>query len=273
MLVLFKLVFAFFGTKAAVWFDVNPIAGLGIGLFVGHILDHAAATRLRRWRVERIYKAQAKRQFDEHFIESLFLMLGKICIADGVVSKREIANVEYIMTNVLSLDRKSRKRAIEVFRSVRHSQKSFQSCAVQFFELYQSHPEMFDTVIALFFNLATCDGGLDDREERMIHTAAMVFGVEEERYQRFRNPYARGQASGNGQRAISEVDRSYSVLGCKPDDSDAVIKRSYRKLVSEYHPDKIVSKDLPEEFIKFANEKFKNIQEAYDCLKQTRGLS
>ena len=52
----------------------------------------------------------------------------------------------------------------------------------------------------------------------------------------------------------------------------AEIKKQYRKLVTEYHPDKIESKGLPEEFIKFANDKFIIIQEAYDHIKRERRL-
>ncbi len=251
----------------------SPIAGLGIGLLVGHILDHNAIRRYHQWRYQKAYKSKVKKDFDESFVTSLFLMLGHICIVDGVVSKREIANIEYVMTNVLNFDRKTRARAIDTFRNVRRTTKTFQSCAVQFYDLYQAHPEMLETVIHIFFNLATCDGSLDDREERLIHTAAMVFGIEEEKYQMTKNPYTQANGSPDGVYSVTDLDRSYSVLGCNPNDSDAVIKSHYRKLVTEYHPDKIVAKDLPEEFIKFANEKFKNIQEAYDCLKDARGIS
>ena len=51
------------------------------------------------------------------------------------------------------------------------------------------------------------------------------------------------------------------------------IKKQYRKLVSEYHPDKIASKGLPEEFTKFANDKFREIKEAYEAIKEERGFN
>ena len=69
------------------------------------------------------------------------------------------------------------------------------------------------------------------------------------------------------------VEQGYKTLGVNADSSDADIKKAYRKLVSEYHPDKIVSKELPSDFIEFAHEKFKRIQEAYDTLKVERGFS
>jgi DnaJ like chaperone protein len=62
------------------------------------------------------------------------------------------------------------------------------------------------------------------------------------------------------------------VLGVSPQDSNDAIKQAYRRLVREYHPDTIASKGLPEEFTKFANEKFREIQEAYEAVRQERGF-
>jgi DnaJ like chaperone protein len=68
------------------------------------------------------------------------------------------------------------------------------------------------------------------------------------------------------------VNKYYAVLGCTSGDTNEQIKKQYRKLVSEYHPDKIISKGLPDEFIKFANDKFNEIQEAYEAVKKERGI-
>jgi DnaJ like chaperone protein len=62
------------------------------------------------------------------------------------------------------------------------------------------------------------------------------------------------------------------VLNCDENSSNEEIKKQYRKLAIEYHPDKIESKGLPEEFVKFATDKFKEIQEAYDAVKKERGF-
>jgi DnaJ like chaperone protein len=62
------------------------------------------------------------------------------------------------------------------------------------------------------------------------------------------------------------------VLGVNRDDPEEQIKRQYRKLVKEYHPDRILSKGLPEEFIQIAQDKFREIQEAYEGIKKERGM-
>ena len=56
----------------------------------------------------------------------------------------------------------------------------------------------------------------------------------------------------------------YAVLGCNPGDPDEKVRRCYRQLVQQYHPDKIAGKDLPQPFVDFAHQKFRSIQEAYE---------
>jgi DnaJ like chaperone protein len=62
------------------------------------------------------------------------------------------------------------------------------------------------------------------------------------------------------------------MLNCTPESSDEQIKSSYKKLVKDFHPDKIVSKGLPEEFIDFASDRFREIQESYEKIRQERGF-
>ena len=64
----------------------------------------------------------------------------------------------------------------------------------------------------------------------------------------------------------------YKVLDCTTSDSNEVIKANYKKMVKKFHPDSISGKDLPEEFIEFSNQKFKEIQEAYEYIKMERNF-
>ena len=56
------------------------------------------------------------------------------------------------------------------------------------------------------------------------------------------------------------------------DASTAEVKKAYRKLASEYHPDKIIAKGLPEEFVELAHKRFQEIQAAWEEIRQARGL-
>jgi hypothetical protein len=73
-----------------------------------------------------------------------------------------------------------------------------------------------------------------------------------------------GSSSQTGYQSDAEDDPWHVVLGVKQDASEEEIKHAYRALVKKFHPDNILSKDLPEEFIHFANNRFRVIQEAYE---------
>jgi len=64
---------------------------------------------------------------------------------------------------------------------------------------------------------------------------------------------------------------AYKVLGVDASDDKATVKRAYRRLMSQHHPDKLVSKGLPEEMIKLATDKTQHIQKAYELIKETKG--
>jgi DnaJ like chaperone protein len=65
---------------------------------------------------------------------------------------------------------------------------------------------------------------------------------------------------------------AYAVLGLSKDATESEIKKAYRKLSIEYHPDTIASKGLPEEFSKMATQKFREIQTAYEKIKKERNI-
>jgi len=90
----------------------------------------------------------------------------------------------------------------------------------------------------------------------MIAAAAAIFGIE---YEQVRRAHS------------DDADRYYAVLGVERGASMAEIKKRYRSLAQEYHPDRIIAKGLPEEFVTLANRKFQAIQEAYDAIKAERG--
>jgi DnaJ like chaperone protein len=66
------------------------------------------------------------------------------------------------------------------------------------------------------------------------------------------------------------LDNAYQVLECTPDMSDDEIKKVYRGKCLEYHPDKLASKGLPDEFMHYAHEQLAKINEAYDTIKKAR---
>lgn len=194
------------------------------------------------------------------FFVAAFSMLAKIAKADGAVSDREIASIEEFMTRDLNLNTETRHSAINIFRQALNSNDRFDAFAVQFYTAFRNQPRIIELMMDILLRVSAADGTISDREEVLLMTASRTFNLSDADYGRLKSRY------------VKEVNRFYSVLNCTETATNEEIKKQYRKMVSEYHPDKIEAKGLPEEFVQFANDKFREIQEAYDAIKKERGI-
>jgi len=194
------------------------------------------------------------------FFTAAFSMLAKISKADGKVTENEISMVEAFMKRDLQLDHNGQQTAITIFRQAVHSPESFDAFAIQFYSVFRSQPNIIELMMDVLLRVSTADGGISNEEETMLLSATRIFKYSTADYERLKSKY------------IKQTNKYYAVLKCDETSSNDEIKKQYRKLVTEYHPDKIEAKGLPEEFVKFANDKFKEIQEAYDTIKEERGL-
>jgi DnaJ like chaperone protein len=194
------------------------------------------------------------------FFVATFSMLAKLVRADGHITTEEIDSIEKIMAQDFDLDFQSRQFAVNIFNTALHSPQSFQDYASQFYSRFYFNPQLLEFMLDLLFKVSTAHGNLKKSEEDLLIITAKIFLFNDQKYLNIKSRYVR------------RSDQSYAVLGCSPDDSDDRIKSTYRKLVREFHPDTIASKGLPEEFTAFAQEKFRNIQNAYENIKKERGI-
>jgi DnaJ like chaperone protein len=194
------------------------------------------------------------------FFVASFSMLAKIARADGRVVDSEITSVRRFMAQDLKLNTQSMRAAEMIFQTALNSQQSFDDFAVQFYQQFHDQPQLMEMMVDILIRVSVADGQLNDIEERLISSAVRVFNISADMYQKIRLRY------------IQDSDQYYAILGCDRKDSDEYIKQQYRKLVRDFHPDTIASKGLPEEFIKFANDKFREIQGAYETIKKERHL-
>ncbi len=230
------------------------------GAVCGAILGHLVDTHRRQRAVRRL---QARQRMP--FLTSTFSLLAKLARADGAVSEFEIAAIEQFMRDHLNLDEDSRTVAIHIFREAKASPHSFEDYARQFHDMFKSERQVLISMIHVLFTVAVSDGPINPNEERMIANAAGIFGLTDAEYHQIKLMYF-----GPSGRAESDLHKYYSILGCTKNDTDETIKAKYRKLVQDYHPDKIAAKGLPDEFIRFATRKFQEIQQAYEQVKESR---
>jgi DnaJ like chaperone protein len=194
------------------------------------------------------------------FFTAAFSMLAKICKADGQISEREIQAVEAFMTRDLQLDPEGQETAKRIFRQAVDSPEPFEAFARQFYLVFWAQPHIIELMVDVLLRVSTADGHISTEEEVMLLSATRIFKVSDTDYSRLKSKYVR------------VTNKYYAALKCDETASNEEIKKQYRTLVTEYHPDKIEAKGLPEEFIKFANDKFREIQDAYEHVKKERGL-
>lgn len=189
-------------------------------------------------------------------IRTIFLMFGKIAKADSQVSKDEISAIEEFMTEI-EFNRDTRKVAIEFFNEGKETRTPFREIAAEFAQYVEDVEKRRDTLYCLVL-IATADGALHEREERYLDEAVAAFGL---------SPNVLTEAL---KEILPDMQQYYAILGCDPSASDDELKRCYRELSLQYHPDRISPKDLPPHLLKLAEEKFKEIQNAYQIITQHR---
>lgn len=237
-------------------FALGGPLGAILGAVFGHTFDTSGEHYYRDERSRLSYNEQSQLTF---FLAT-FSMLAKLAKADGEISTEEIHSIENFMVRDLNLDPEGKKIAMKIFHSAIDAPATFQDFATQFYNHFHHQPQLLELMMDVLLRVSVADGILSESEETLIFSAARIFNFGEQKYRELRSRYA------------EDFTKYYAILGSDKSDSDEHIKKRYRKLVKEYHPDKIAAKGLPEEFTKFAHDKFREIQEAYDTIKRERGI-
>jgi DnaJ like chaperone protein len=194
------------------------------------------------------------------FFVGTFSMLAKLVTSDGKVSRDEIVAVENFAATDLALSPADRKVALNIFHTAMNSPARFEDFAIQFYSHFQYQPQMLEMMVDILLRVGIADGAIAVAEEALILSAVRIFNFSTSRYEQLKSKY------------VHTPDHVYGVLGCKPADTMDAIKRRYRHLVHTYHPDKIAGKGLPDEFTQLAEDKFREIQSAYEMIKKERGV-
>jgi len=110
----------------------------------------------------------------------------------------------------------------------------------------------------MLFTVALADGVLHPAEEKILRSAPSLLGLHGDVFNTVKRQF------------VSDLSHHYAMLGLEDGADMSDVKKAYRKLASEYHPDKIVSKGLPEDFLTFAEGKFREINEAYEAITKAK---
>jgi len=250
--------------------------GLIVGIFVGHYFDKAMKGFSHKM------SPAERHQVEESFFRTVFLMMGKLAKSDGRVTEAEIAHIEGLMAQ-MALNSDHRQRAIGIFKEGVDGNFDTATELANFRAVCARHPILSQQLLNYLLSLALADGALSTSEENFLREVAVGLGVSPKLFEqllrmvRAQTHFRQGQGSYShqpGQRPAGkdELNLAYEALGADKSATDAELKRIYRKLMSENHPDKLTGQGVPEDMIKLATERVQEIQTAYELIKKHRGL-
>ncbi len=197
-------------------------------------------------------------------------LIAKMAKIDGRISPQEAKMVSNFLDMICEGDQKLRKLCKDIFNSAKDDPKTIYEYAKEFQQV--ADYEMCEDTYNNLWAIAMADGELHDIERETLKNILGYFGLDSGLYEKYFQKYCSHQNHEESyyESSGSDLEKYYKILKCSPTDSLDTIKKAYRKLASEYHPDKIQSKDLLEAFNIFANEKFKEIGHAYQMIVKSR---
>ena len=256
----------------------GPI-GLAIGVLIGHFLDRGVE-RVQSFNPFRPYRPGEREEVQEALFSAVFSIMGHLAKADGRVSEQEIGQAEAIMSR-MQLNDEQRRRAQEAFRHGKDDDFPLDRTVAEFRQRIRRRRHLVVVFLELLLQTALADGELHAEEERILFRVAAGLGVPESQFRQILNmvlAQARfggaGAAGAGGAAGPSRpsLGEAYQVLGGNEDASDQEVKKAYRRLMSEHHPDKLAARGVPEEMIRVSTEKTAEISKAYDMIKEARGM-
>lgn len=206
------------------------------------------------------------------FIETVFISMGKLAKADGHVSQDEIDHVEAFMQK-LGMTAQHRQQAIAWFKQGADPAFDLAPTYQRFMAICGHTKNLKDVLLVYLIVMAMADGHFHEAEEALLIDIAARLGYDQTAFKHLVDMVSNQSHFGAGPVSTEDaLDGAYKALGVTKDNTDAEIKRAYRKLMSQYHPDKLMGQGLPADMIAMATEQAKEIQLAHDLIKKHRNI-
>ncbi|MFI4959680.1 MAG: co-chaperone DjlA [Lysobacterales bacterium] len=265
----YTLWFAFFGLI------IGHLPGAITGAVVGFIFDNLRYTQRKNATPEA-----------GGFVGPLFTLLGAVAKSDGRVSEQEIAIAERLMTR-MNLDAELRKQAVTSFNVGKQPEFDVTQTIAALRNWVGMRRDHAFPVLDVVIETVLAEGNPAPEKMSILRQLAFALRISDMELMALmamkgyawnasaggRRGYGHGGSNGGGyvppQRTPQGPD-PYAVLGIERNVDDRAVKRAYRKLISEHHPDRLG--DLPEDMRKRAESRASEINAAYDRIKEQRGF-
>jgi DnaJ like chaperone protein len=279
-----KILGAFFG-----YLSGGPLGAM-FGLLVGNFFDRGLVSLYTNphW----IYLSEKRKIVQKAFFETTFLVMGYVAKSDGRVSAEEIKMAKLLM-NEMRLSKEQKELAKRLFSEGKESQFNLTSSLLKLKTLCRDNRELLKLFIDIQYRAAQVDV-LNQQKINALNNILSDLGFaplnkQYRFYEDFgRYTYQRQQQSNqqqshnnssntggksyyNNQPPPNALAQAYAILEVNQDATKQEVKKAYRRLLSQNHPDKLIAQGLPDEMIKLANDKTHQIVKAYQLISEGKG--
>ena len=254
-------------------FLFGPVGAM-LGIFFGHLYDRSKLA-------PNVQQMQGEAQ--QAFFDTTFAVMGHIAKADGRVTEGEIQVARAIMQR-MGLNEQQRRRAINEFNRGKQADFNLESHCQFMMRRCHRHRSILKMFLEIQTQAAYANGIASPRQQqilqnicRIMHMPVLNFTLLNMIYGRRTQQQQYHYQQSNSYRSftqnpVGDLSQAYAMLEITASATDAEVKKAYRRMMSQNHPDKLVAKGLPEEMVKMATEKTQRIQKAYEQICKARGM-
>lgn len=190
------------------------------------------------------------------FTAAMIALSAKMAKADGIVTTDEVL----AFREIVEIPEGEERHVTSLFNLAQEDVAGFDVYAKRIASLFPEDPETLVDIIDGLFHIAKADGLVHENEMVYLETVAEIFGISTAKFRQIKA------------RHLGDNGDPYEVLGISVDLDDQELKSHYRKLVTDNHPDMLIARGVPEEFIKLANERLAAINGAWAEVRKERGI-
>ena len=202
----------------------------------------------------------------------LFVALcAKVAKADGRVDALEAELISNMLDDIASVfpePTKTKEILKEIFNEEKNRTDNIEHLAYALSHATKRSQAMQQQFMQFLIQLAFADGEVSKSEEKILALIAETMQFDPQAYHAIFDQFEKMMQNMHPQNTLEDA---YKLLGVSPNDDMATIKKAYRKLVRQYHPDIIKSQGKSEAYIKEATQKTQEINQAYEMIKKARG--
>jgi len=238
------------------WAMGGPIGGI-IGFAVGAMADDKSFTGVRQGETtqrQTNYNQYRRQTQSGDFASALLVLSAAVMKADNRLLKSELDFIREFYTK--QFGSAAAAQHIGVLKELLQKDIPVREVCEQI-RYYMEHPMRLQLLYYLF-GIAKADGDVDKHEIQIIETIAQHLGLNAKDYESLKAMH------------YKDTESAYKILEIESSATDDEVKKAYRKMAMKYHPDKV--RGLGEQHEKAANEKFINVQEAYEQIKKERNF-